>query len=687
MTSGTPDSSDPEHSIPPRIMWLHQNLPWSQFIFAETVVVAAITVLVVVGTLVAQAVLGFYAPPCTTSACDQAMNLARSSQHMEAPPCDGFYAHLCGGTSSDYFRRHPLVHAMSAALLDRGAAVGSDSKNRDALDKAAVFYASCHKHFLPSAEHPDLHQDVTNILIIIKARWEDIAQHSVSSTSALKFMLRLVLKYRIELAIRVRLYEGNMHLRSGNSLRNYLGLPARQLEAMLSTAANASGATLTSAQLTQLLIVDESLTNNQSGEEDVSMWPPDQLFLQIYPRTREAWIEALADAPHVLQSLEPTKLVYVKGMSFLHTFTHLVFESSSRITRSVWLLVHALLPALEAEVVRRTVPSEQLADAVVSFCYRQSRESQYGVAMESFLWTLAIGSQSVPSAVSTTQDLVRSQAALSAERLFRGGLLHEVMEEMEDIHVGLFLDPTSAEEARQLEKLYRDLPMPSRSGYYVNRLLPFAMAPSSSQLLEWHSRCLEDDLLGAAKDAYARRRLCVSPALVSQPLFYTGTESFVNFPTLGFLLAEPYADVLFRALRKAPSGTETARRFAATMACLRRQLESLSNTSMSGDAKPAALFRHAGALQLAHDAVENSGGFSGGDVERRAFFERHCWLWCSELLSGARSPSTSQLDAKGVCNIAVRNVLAFYRAFRCYPEDYMGSVEVCAVFGVPPYKE
>ncbi|KAL1448247.1 hypothetical protein MTO96_028273 [Rhipicephalus appendiculatus] len=261
------------------------------------------------------------------------------------------------------------------------------------------------------------------------------------------------------------------------------------------------------------------------------------------------------------------------------------------------------------------------------------------------------------------------------------------MEEIEDIEVGLFLDPTSPGEARQLEKLYRDLPMPGRSGYYVNRLLPVATALHGLPLLERHARCLEDDVLSTAVAAYPQRRLCVSPLLVSKPLFYSGAEAFVNYPTMGFLLAEPYADVLFRALRKAPSGTDTSRRFSATMDCLRRQLESLSNTTVSGDARPAALFRHAGALQLAHDAVHNSGGFSGGDPERRAFFERHCWLWCSRLLRTARSSSAAQLDAKGVCNVVVRNVLAFYRAFRCYPEDYMGSVEVCAVFGVPPFKE
>nr|XP_037276082.1 uncharacterized protein LOC119169093 isoform X2 [Rhipicephalus microplus] len=248
-----------------------------------------------------------------------------------------------------------------------------------------------------------------------------------------------------------------------------------------------------------------------------------------------------------------------------------------------------------------------------------------------------------------------------------------ILKEIEDIEVGLFLDPTSPDEARYLEKLYRELPMPSRSGYYVNRLLPIAVALDGSPLLERHSRCLDDDVLSTAVAAYSQRDLCVSPALVSQPLFYAGAEAFVNYPTMGFLLAEPYADVIFRTLRKAPPGTDTSRRFTATMSCLRRQLESLGNTTVSGDARPAALFRLAGALQLAHDAVENSGGFSGGDSERRAFFERQCWLWCSRMLHSARSLSAVQLDAKGVCNIVVRNVLAFYRWLPMLPGRLHGQ--------------
>nr|XP_037276080.1 uncharacterized protein LOC119169093 isoform X1 [Rhipicephalus microplus]XP_037276081.1 uncharacterized protein LOC119169093 isoform X1 [Rhipicephalus microplus] len=304
---------------------------------------------------------------------------------------------------------------MSATLLDKGAAISSDTKNRDALNKVAVFYVSCYKHFVPPSEQSGLHQDVTNILTILKSRWQDITQRAMNATSTLKFMLRLIITYHIDLGLKIRLSKGSMYLSAGESLRDRLGLPARQLESMLSASINASAATITPAQLTQFLILDESLTNSLSGDEDASALPPDQLFLQIYPKSRDAWVEALADAPHMVKSLEPSKLVHVKGMSFLHTFTHLVFETSSRMTRSLWLLAHALLPALEADVVRQT-PPELRVDAVVSFCYRQSRQSQYGIALDSFLWTLAVGSQSLPLAVTTTQDLLRSQGgAVGAE--------------------------------------------------------------------------------------------------------------------------------------------------------------------------------------------------------------------------------------------------------------------------------
>ncbi|KAK8770168.1 hypothetical protein V5799_013367, partial [Amblyomma americanum] len=681
------ESSGTEDSIPPRILWLNQHLPWSQFIFAETVVVAAITVLVVVGTLVAQAVLGFYAPPCNTQACDDAMGLARRTARLRLPPCNGFHEHLCGPGVADRSKVFHLQHIASNSLLERATAAGSDAgqQPKGAMEKAATFYATCHRLFLPPSEASSFRHDVSNVLTILKTHWQGIVQLSSNDLSTLEFMLRLVVKHRIELGFQIRLYDGNLHIKSANSLRNQLDLPPRHLEAMLGVALNASGATVHPSQLTEFLLIDESLTNLSDDDDELAVaLPPQQFFQKIYPKERETWLKALTDTPQLVDSLEPTKLVRVRDISFLQIFTNFVFKTASKTKRSLWLLFHALLPALKAEVVRG-MQADAVTQVVESFCYRQCQGSQYGVALDSFLWTSILGSHGGRSAVPIIVDLLRSQAALVAARLFSGGLLHEVLQQIEDVEVTRLLGPNSPEEVKQLELLYKDLPMPSQSDYYVNRLMPTMALQDDTKLAEQHSRCLEDDVQDMS--VAGRRRLCVLPAGVSHPLFYSGAEPFVNFPTLGFLLAEPYTNVLFDALRRAPPGTEPSRRFAATLACLHRQLESLTNATLAGDAKPVALFRHAGALQLAHDAVENSGGFGGGDLERRAFFERHCWMWCSRLLGASRTSTAPRLDARTVCSIAVRNVLAFYRAFRCYPEDYMGNVEVCAVLGVPPYKQ
>ncbi|KAH9371827.1 hypothetical protein HPB48_021605 [Haemaphysalis longicornis] len=231
--------------------------------------------------------------------------------------------------------------------------------------------------------------------------------------------------------------------------------------------------------------------------------------------------------------------------------------------------------------------------------------------------------------------------------------------------------------------MYANIDIRPHGGYFEARLRSPSALGDNTGLVQRHLGCLDNDLGGVSFPS--ARRACVFPRGASPPLFYADAESFVNLPTLGFLLAAPFADVLYAALKNAPQGSEAARHFAATLQCLARQLDALTKTSLIDDQKPGdpvALFRHSAALQLAYDAVESSSGFPGGDLERRAFFERHCWLWCSGYVKAPQN-YVAAAGAKAVCNIAVRNVLGFYLGFRCYPEDFMGSVEVCAVFGVP----
>ncbi|KAH9371829.1 hypothetical protein HPB48_021603 [Haemaphysalis longicornis] len=225
---------------------------------------------------------------------------------------------------------------------------------------------------------------------------------------------------------------------------------------------------------------------------------------------------------------------------------------------------------------------------------------------------------------------------------------------IEDVELTIFLGPKSDADARHTEEMYANIDIRPHGGYFEARLRSPSALGDNTGLVQRHLGCLDNDLGGVSFPS--ARRACVFPRGASPPLFYADAESFVNLPTLGFLLAAPFADVLYAALKNAPQGSEAARHFAATLQCLARQLDALTKTSLIDDQKP--------------------------DLERRAFFERHCWLWCSGYVKAPQN-SVAAAGAKAVCNIAVRNVLGFYLGFRCYPEDFMGSVEVCAVFGVP----
>ncbi|XP_077553285.1 uncharacterized protein LOC144168078 [Haemaphysalis longicornis] len=410
----------PDSNIPPRILWLHNNLPWKQFFYVEALFIAAVTVLVAIGAAVIDNVSGGLTAPCTTKPCDDALRLTRQFERASLPTCDGFYEHLCGGGfSRELPRRFQVEHVVSDILRDRARKATVLSS---AVNKLSVFFASCRFQLTVHGAFYGLGDQITDVLILLKA------------IGRIKFELLLV--------------------------------------------------------------------------------------------------------------------------------------------------------------------------------------------------------------------------------------------------------PFSPEELRRVDLLYRDLPVRSYDAYYENRLLPVSLLSDGFDLYQRHSRCLKNDVRGVVTPS--RELVCVSPRALTEPLYFPGAEAIINLPTLGFLLARPYADVIYEALRTAPAGTEPSRRFTSMTDCLESQVQVLTNITLVRDPRPEALFRHAGALQLAYEVAHNSGGFRTGNEARRVFFERHCWLWCSGYLRGVKSLEGWPLSGKNVCNMAVRNVLAFYRAFRCYPEDYMGSAEICLVFGRAP---
>ncbi|KAH9371296.1 hypothetical protein HPB48_006527 [Haemaphysalis longicornis] len=554
------------------------------------------------------------------------MGLVRRFSRASRPPCDGFHDHVCGPGLADDALSLRLDQVVSAALLERAA--GSRQRGGatvGALDKAALFYESCHSQVMSPLTDSEPHREMDRFL------------HEI-------------------------LQDHMLYLCSAGSLRTHLGVQRAVLETMLTTALAAAYFTLPPEHIAELLVFDDTLSGLFSEGVDTVFVPPEQLFQSVHPTSVQVWTKALGafvQTANLADSLSPTAVVRVRGLRFLRKFTRFIFNGTTNLTRAAWMFSHAVLPFLEIRAAR----DSHEAGMAATFCYRQVQSSVYGVALDAFVWTALEASPETPTAVTSMVEQLRSQAARSASRLFDGDTLTEALQKA------------------SRDAVRRALPVPPRDGYYQHRLLPFSVLIDEYQLNEHRLFCLEDDLGGVS--VRDDRTPCLFPSGVAQPLFYVGAEPFVNYPTLGFLLATAYADALYEALGKAPAHSQPAQHYAATLACLRRQVEAATNATLrADDPRPSALFRHAGALQLAHDAFLSAAGFRGGALQWRAFFARHCWLWCSGHVRMPRSSGTT-LGAREACDMAVRNVLAFYGAYSCYPEDFMGNAEVCLVFGAP----
>ncbi|CAN7995261.1 unnamed protein product [Ixodes pacificus] len=81
-------------------------------------------------------------------------------------------------------------------------------------------------------------------------------------------------------------------------------------------------------------------------------------------------------------------------------------------------------------------------------------------------------------------------------------------------------------------------------------------------------------------------------------------------------------------------------------------------------------------LESLYNDINPSKSFYVNHIQK-FFFRRFCSSLC--MMVSTFVPE-DLLPPRDMCNIVVRNVLDFYTAFQCFPEDYMGDVEICKVF-------
>lgn len=658
-------------SVPPKILWIYNNLPWSQFMVAESFVILAITLIVVLASIIVHLMFDAFSPPCGTRPCEAALDDLNKHIRSAIHPCENFHSHVCDPGSpssssslswSSSTKSHP-EEDFGTALLTRKWDSGGISRNTSAFDKLSTYYRACLGAF---DKRSTLKQATETTMLALQVTWDTLKNYGRKNNLALLFLVNLALNHDHHIGLKIWHRDGYLHLDGGLSFRRHLRLSKHNFVELVNRVRAVNDLDVSTMDVEEFLSFDDNLTalKPKDTSSDVALMPS-QLFNRIHPNDTLAWLKAL-DSIESSGMISKNRVIYTRDLNVLQVFTRSFFSTLRPIVRSLWLLFHALLFPLQVYSLRLNETNDHLTIAR-SFCYDACRLSMFGFAFEAFLINILMTAQDAEQ-ISEMVDLVRSQVINRAREYLDGDGLQETLESIEDVDVVQF-DPSS-DYLRTLDVLY-DTVEPTNN-YYANRLL--STSPTTSRLARLHRPCPEVDFGGVS---LSEQRLCIWPHGLNAPVFYSGAEKLVNYPTVGFLLARVFVSALIRvAIRQEPSLYST-RNFAEASACLHQQYELLSreHKKRASDEGSRLVLEFSGSLQIAYDAYEKSTRFRD-DLDRQFFFKRFCSMLCfSENLLLSRG----LLPSKEMCNIVVRNVLGFYRAFKCYPEDYMGEVEVCRI--------
>lgn len=525
----------------------------------------------------------------------------------------------------------------------------------------AKFYKSC---FFAFQTDLTIKQASETTLSVLGVAWKDFIEFGLKGNEgkALTFLATLTLRYGHTVGMQLWFHDGFLHVDSGTSLRNYLKLQATAFENLLSTMAAINGVRSTVTTLEYVVKLDNHFNSTESCNKHAPRAiMPSEMFTRLYPSNEELWNKAIHAAIPNSPPLSASRAIFSRNFDALQKFTEELFRAEP-MSRSLWLFFYALLGPLEVQNWRLQ-NSNNAKDTTATFCYRATRQSVFGFALEAFLAARYLSDKD-GRAIQEVVDLTRSQVMLSARGYLEGGQLHDALDSIENIELVVF---NASRDQTGLEALYRDVKL--MKNFFANRALS---GPATKLGLTRYDRCcVETDVGGVL---YGDTSLCILPHGLTEPLFYSGAEHLVNFPVIAFLVARPFIAQLLRVLESSPQGSFAASRYAATKRCLTNQYKQLSVVSGSVEGN-RTLLELSASLQVAYEAYARAFGFRT-PLERQFFFRRFCATFCkmeSTFLHGRLLPS------QDMCNMVIRNVLDFYTTFQCFPEDYMGEVEVCKI--------
>ncbi|KAH6941245.1 hypothetical protein HPB50_015151 [Hyalomma asiaticum] len=606
-------------------------------------------------------------PPRKCPACKDAEAYLDNVSDPQVSPCDDFYGHVCGRWSD---RARSFEQALATegrvALRHRLASYPKESHRLCAtFEKLASYYRSCYQDM--ESRH-DMPYFVERFAMTTGLRWDTLLAKRASN-ELVDVLVAMSARFAVSVLIRIITFELKYSF-VVSALGNDELVGASEMSALLGKAMTFVNQSVDQGRQHDVLNrtkelhhrVLEAYRNRDSNESRI-LGDAKNVLPNLGLGDTRSWLQAVSR--HTRLNVTDDSAVAIDSAKLLKTVLQL-FALADDLARSVYLYAH-VIRAVSA-VHDLNVKVDGKPDVAGEECLSRLDVKQLSAAKRAF----------AVSALARERTLfrVKEMMSLVTLQLVKGVSLNRRLEAPARILLSQMLRVYS----------YRSV----FSGPYLNisRLesayQAFPAAPNLYQESLWNARFLVpeeflDTCVGKEWSLVnVGNELCLSPWLLLPPMVYPDADKYVNYASLGFLMATR----ILHAFLTSKARTEEEEHAVATLlttagACQLRT----SDARVAEDVPDAIIF--ALGLRSALEAYRSWAASASRTPEKpallRMFFRRACVTLCAESPTHS-AYAGSRFSSRHACNVAVRSMPEFFTAFQCRIATRMTKNGICTLF-------
>ncbi|XP_065293955.1 endothelin-converting enzyme 2-like isoform X2 [Dermacentor albipictus] len=584
-------------------------------------------------------------PPHKCPSCKDAEAYLDEVSEPRVSPCDDFYGHVCGRWSD----RAPSFEAAlltggRSALRNRLASYPKGShKHYTTFEKLASYYRSCYQDM--ESRH-DMAYFVERFALTTGLRWDTlVAKHG--SSELVDVLVAMSARFAVSVLIRIVTLELKYSF-VVSALANDELIGASEMGVLLGK------------ELHQKVL--EAYRNREDNESRI-LGDAETVLPALGLGDTRSWLQAVSR--HTRLNVTEDSAVALDSPKLLARALQL-FALADDLARSVYLFAHVIHAV--AAVHDLNVKVDGRPDVAGDECLRRLDAKQLSAAKRAF-------------AVSTlaperTVFRVKEMMSLVTLQLVKGVSLNSRLEAPARILLSQMLRAYS----------YKNV----FSGPYLNmnRLdLAYQAFPASPNLYQerlWLTRFLVpeeflDTCVGKEWSlADVDNEMCVSPWVLLPPMVYPEADKYVNYASLGFLMATRVLHAFLSPKAHADEEERALATLLATAGACQRSTRDVRDTEDVPDAIEFTL-----GLRSALEAYRSWAASASPMPEKpallRTFFRRACLTLCAESPTHPPHPG-SRFSSRHACNMAVRSMPEFFTAFQCRIATKMTMNGICTLF-------